>query len=217
MQYIYPLIFPKLSSETHTKIKNFVYATASFHIKNIKDLFPEYVEQDNFRQSYHNKTNTSQDVGEYCNWLMTEDLINEIRNDLTDEIYPFSKMDFYFQYMHGGSVIAPHKDSPRNMSFLYMIYENQGVTHFYKDLINQPNRVLFDLNEIEGPIQSYKMKQHHWYVMKHDVIHSVTNVNSVRLQIVGNFTKDFHYEKWIAENSNLLDTTFDNFLHIDIK
>ena len=148
---------------------------------------------------------------------MTQELIDTIRNDLTDTAYPFSKMNFYFQYIHGGSNLAPHKDSPRNMSFLYMIYQNVGHTHFYQDLTNDPTRVLFDVNDYRGPVQTFQMKQYHWYVMKHDVIHGVSKIDQPRLQIVGHFSKDYHYEDWIQQYDNLLDKSFDNFNYHHIE
>jgi hypothetical protein len=211
MQYIYPLIFPKLSPETHAEIKNAVFGTAAFTIRNIKQNFSEYIEQDHYRQSYHKNTNTLDNIGEYSNWLMTPELIGMIRNDLTDQLYPFSTVDFYFQYINNGHTVSAHRDSPRNMSFLYFIYENKGLTHFYKDLVNDPNRWLYDLNEIEGPIQTYQMKQYHWYAMRHDVIHNVTHIDRPRLAIVAEFSKDYHYEDWIAQHDNLLDKSFEKF------
>ncbi len=213
MQYIYSLKLPKLTNSTHTALINFAYATGGLYAKNIKELAPEYIEQDHYRLSYHKNTNTLDNVGEYSNWLMTEDLINLIKNDLSDELYPFSKMSFYFQYIDKGNMVSVHRDSPRNMSFLYFLYANKGLTHFYKDLVGDPNRWLYDVHEVEGPIQTYQMIHHNWYVMRHDVVHNVTEIDKPRLAIVARFTKDYHYEDWINQHDYLLDKSFDKFAY----
>ena len=78
-----------------------------------------------------------------------------------------------------------------------MISDNNSITTFYKSDKPPVLSTVWNPSDVT-PYYSYKMEQHNWYAFSHNEIHSVNNIDGLRIGLIFDFTRQFKsYENFI--------------------
>ena len=137
---------------------------------------------------FHEETKTTLTV--YNAYPIPESLHRRIHEEMTDQLFPFGEVSFYFQFISGGEHLMPHRDpdpgsGERKASILYNLSADNAITDFYKTSSTDPSKYLYSLHEIEK-IESYQMVPHKWYSFNNAAIHGVSEIYKNRLAITCN-------------------------------
>ena len=135
---------------------------------------------------YHAQTSTPR--SSYITFDMPPELQLRLKEEMTDDLFPFSKVIFYFQLITGGEKLAPHKDPGRKVSILYNVSADNAITHFYNTTSTNPDQHVFSLNEITA-IESYQMSTNKWYAFNNESIHGVSNMFKNRIAVTSNLNE----------------------------
>lgn len=202
----YELKFPQLSESTQNsliKLAEHCKPDVGFDVINLQELSKDYQNW----VKYHEVTNTKRTS--YIQFEMNQEFNSLIHKEMTDELFPFSRVNFYFQLVTGGEKLMPHRDPSRTLSILYNISADGAITHWHEDYTKDTNKYLYAIGEVSDPIQSVRMKPFTWYVFNNDAPHSVTEITKDRIAITSRLNADDldlpDYKSFIDKYSHLLE------------
>jgi hypothetical protein len=175
----YPLQLPKLSQE----LSGVLFKLAdSYDLDQGWDPSTFCSKEDySSWNNYHSKTNTTGCI--YKSFDLTEDLQQAIKQEMTDELFPFSKLEFYFQIVAGGDALCPHVDVGRILNIMYNISDDGATTKFYNKLIDDNKRYIFTEHELSPSIETHQFESYQWYIFNNQMTHGVTNVTKKRIAV----------------------------------
>lgn len=98
-----------------------------------------------------------------------------------------------------------HTDGLRKNSFFYLLSDNgECETRFYTSDKPTIHSRVWDPNDVTQ-IYSDKIKPHKWYMFSHDTIHSVNNVEGLRITLIIDMTESFeNYTDFINNYKHII-------------
>ena len=206
MKNCYSLKLPTLSTDLNQDLLKFGQSftpAEGFDVINLHELGKDT----QIWVDFHNHTGTTR--SSYIQFDLSPDLQSRIKTEMTDELFPFSKVNFYMQLVIGGEKLMPHRDPGRTLSILYNISSDHAVTHFYHTHINDADKYLFAIDETEE-IESHRMVPHQWHVFNNEAIHGVSQMFTNRLAITCRLNADQqlnlpNYQTFFERYQHLLD------------
>ena len=184
----YELNLPSLTNDTAQRLLSLAESlkvSDGFDVINFPELNKDITKWINF----HKQTNTSK--SSYIMFEMTPEFNSLIYQEMSDNLFPFSKVKFYFQLITGGDRLIPHRDPYRTISLIYNLSADNAATHWYNDITNDPDKYFFNADEISDPIQTIRMEPFKWYVFNNDKPHSVSEIPKNRIAITSRINGDF--------------------------
>jgi hypothetical protein len=191
MRSAHKLLFPRLSDSLEMSLLKISddFLLKEWNNEISRDLggnaFTEFTNSELEKaQEYHVHTNTS--AGNYRSFrlpvLLEQEIKKEISNSIVDD------MNFYLQIITSNSnnqtyCLAPHIDPYRQASLIYNLVDDDVSTNFYMALDKLNDLHAFNLNEISGPVESYKFSMSSWWIMNNKSIHSVTDISKIRIAV----------------------------------
>jgi hypothetical protein len=122
--------------------------------------------------------------------LFTDNLRDRVLDHYKDTDY-FKGRSFHFQFIIGASYVAPHVD-PRHVRTKNLVYVLKTGGKKVKTVFYQPKEHLKHLDISDGVVIPYEnldvveehiLKEDCWYELDVSSIHSVENIESLRLMI----------------------------------
>jgi hypothetical protein len=132
-------------------------------------------------KNYHDVT--KQSPATYKTFGIRKELRDEIVHEMTDILFPFSQTELYFQRIEGGETISPHRDAIRPSHILCNISDDNATTNFHNKLIDDKDRMAFDIDEVSEPIETHILNPFKWYLFNSQKVHSVTNITKTRVAV----------------------------------
>ena len=182
----YALNLPKLSDQLVKELLEFAQSNDS--ASNYDSI--KLVDQFNINRwdDFHAKTSTNK--SSLITFQMSDDLKIKVHNELFGSQINFEKINLYFQTVEPNGVLAPHTDPLRKVGLVYNLSADYSTTHFYNDLVNNPNQFIYSVDDVSPPIESITIRPYHWYVFNNFKPHGVTDVTKKRIALTANLDTD---------------------------
>ena len=191
----YQLNLPKISNRLQIDLLKYANQLKSTQGHNPSEILGK--EEEKIIQEFCLEAKTER--SNYVQHELPDDLTYRLQNEMSDNLFPFSKIRWFLQIISGGNRFMPHRDTGapgRKISLLYNLIEDTATTHFYKSNYDSPDRFVFSMKEVI-PIQDIKMKTFTWYVMNNYCIHGVSKITKPRIALTCDM--NFHPELEIFE------------------
>lgn len=137
---------------------------------------------------------TNYTKSKYARIMLTDELKNKIVQGLCNDnphLFDFIS-NLRMQVIHDGEAICPHRDNNRQAHLIYPVTKDFSLTEFYSYLNKDPERYVYSLKELSGPIEVHKFRPNTWYLFNNQKVHMVKNNNQVRMALCVDLDASYH-------------------------
>jgi hypothetical protein len=200
----YPLLVKNLSQSLCKQLLDYA---DSYILNEAYDPNQEMAEADWIAfNKFHEQTQSQPST--YKTFPLAVEYQQKIYNELDNSVFPFHKFEIEIQYITSGERLCTHRDVGRTLNLIYNLTADQSLTEFYHKKINDQNRYVFALDELEGPTETHCFLPYTWYLFNNQQVHSVINSNQKRIALTLNIDATFQDFLKYFENANLVDYSY---------
>lgn len=137
---------------------------------------------------------TSYTKSKYARIMLADDLKLKILKDLYISNPQLIDLigNVRMQVIHDGEAICPHRDTHRQSHLIYPVTKDFSLTEFYSFLNKDPERYVYSMKELSGPIEVHKFRPNTWYLFNNQKVHMVKNNNQVRMALCVDLNSSYH-------------------------